>query len=288
LGKNHPKVCAILEDITIPWNGSCKGSNSNTVTSRVKHPYTQADFNEAFQHMKLSEAVKQRLTACSNERKVRMAIVFLTIKFERRTPTDVGRSSHASAILFDLRSKSYRIFDPDNAVNTGLSWTVALNQNPAPAALLSGFRAMTHDLEWAHYNQTMQRRFEQDDIDPQGVCGVLVCIVSLLCMRFGVSNPKLVADLLLETYSTGPQRRSMIMRFISFLEASRGHPVETVAPKLVPDTDGTCAVVSAASHNACSRRSCMGLPMCWQHNHILRNPFGNSKKCNAQWDAHHL
>lgn len=273
-----------LDKMTYPWNGACKNVNL-CASMTVDYPQLQPQRNAALRKMKLAEDIRNRLLACAADSKVRIAIVFVHLKYKNENDTHSG--GHALLLVFDLRAKTYQLFDPDSSTDSP-NWTAAYAQeNPLPP-LLPGFTAITQGLEWQHSHQRLQRRFEQEDLDHKGVCGVLTSLVALLCLRFGISNPKAVADLLAATYTTGNTRRFMMMRFITFMEDNRGMASATLAPKLVPDTDGTCSVVSATSLKPCSRKTCMGLCYCWQHNHILRNPYALSKKCAAVWQPHYV
>lgn len=103
--------------------------------------------------------------------------------------------SHACLLLFDARTRKQHFFNPEGSYNFWLN--IAFGNRPTP--LVEGFEiAHLHEDAWPNYQQSMQAVVDNNHYQIDGNCALYCVLVGVLCMRFGMGQPKLMGDLIVE------------------------------------------------------------------------------------------
>lgn len=192
--------------------------------------------------------------------------------------------THATFIFFDFKRHLQIFFDPQMGLDQPVSFVRGFTELQMIPGCVPIPLDKTVPLLFAN---SLQEKFQQNlDADDKGVCGMLVLVVTMLCIRFQYYNPLHICQLMIQAYPRANQRteftRKLISWYFSFQDAVT---IEAIADHIhKPSTIG-CSTFSSHSGRLCSRPSCKGegiFPVyCWQHRHIVKNTRSKSKKCSA-------
>lgn len=191
---------------------------------------------------------------------------------------------HATFLFFDFKRNLQIFFDPQ----MGLDWSASFVRGFAELQMIPGCVPIPLDKTIPLlFENSLQEQFQQNlDVDDKGVCGVLVLVVTMLCIRFQYYNPLHISQLMIQAYPRPSQRTELTRKLISwYFSFQHGVTIEAIADHVhKPSTIG-CSTFSGYSGRLCSRPSCNGegiFPVyCWQHRHIVKNTRSKSKKCSA-------
>jgi hypothetical protein len=262
--------------IVTPWNSVCQRRTMN-VKMRIKLDNPIAAQVGAFQ---LPASTVAELQACSGEGGIRSAIIYMYVALRHGR----AKSGHATFFLFDLKRRVQWFFDPASK---------RFEHFYDRPALVPGYTTAPKDqAAWVNNQEAIQRRWpaaERTELDRRGCCQLLCNMVALCCLRFGIVNPRLAANLLADAYPTGQLRRALIDKMASFYNMHyHDSPAAMAMRLLAPIPNALCSTVSSATGRCCSRRACGHTIYCWQHNFFLRNPFASTiqqqrpRACGAQ------
>ncbi len=101
---------------------------------------------------------------------------------------------HACLLVFDARTKRQHFFNPWGFEHHWLNIAFAERE-----ALVEGFRPARADVDgWPNPDVSMQLILDQNDQQQDGNCAVYCVVVAILCTRFGIGKPRLMADVIVE------------------------------------------------------------------------------------------
>ncbi|GAQ91170.1 hypothetical protein KFL_007380045 [Klebsormidium nitens] len=211
--------------IVTPWNSVCQRRSENlTMDVWCGGPNNSIDAQvDAFQ---LPPGTVAELQACRGERGVRSAIVYLYLRYK-----EVGKRdrAHATFLLFDLKRRVQWFFDPA---------TKAFDRFYDRPALVPGYTtAPRAQAVWVSNNKAIQHRWpaEGTELDRRKCCQLLCNMVALCCLRFGIVNPRLAANVLADAYPTGKLRRALNDKIASFYNVNyQDTPAEMGTRLLAP------------------------------------------------------
>lgn len=220
-------------------------------------------------------------------------VSFIPVFILPHSKKEVG---HLCLVVFDAKTRTQHFFDPDGHYNT---WLVRAVANRPP--FVEGFRvASFQEDSWPKNQHTLQYLF---DVPGRGSCGSFCVLIAVLCMRFGVGNPKLMAQLFIsscrkveENLSNFTKRIWLWINTVSkemeVILNDKSKPKEkeaaylSVCDKMFHKSSvPICGVYCFSSKMPCERRSCEDDVMCWQHRYLIRNNDKKGKgkmKCSAK------
>lgn len=103
--------------------------------------------------------------------------------------------THACLLVFDARNKKQHFFDPYGFRNNWLNMAFANRDVP----LVEDFTTATRfEDSWPTENESMQAIIDSNHYNYSGNCALCCMLVGVLCTRFGLGDPKLMANLIVE------------------------------------------------------------------------------------------
>lgn len=199
---------------------------------------------------------------------------------------DNPENGHIFFIVFDVQQKLQILFDSDSGRTGGVVsdydhfiHTLAKHQFHAEFTCPT----LTSQV-WFNNTDSIQSVTEEHmDVDEQGLCGILLLIVLLTCIRFNYYNPKHIADMIkIEVKTNG---NSLITWYDHLREAiSTNNTAKLQRLVYRTSSNGYCGVFNPKTGKICSRKVCKNGSCkyhCWQHRHIMLNCNSANKKCNA-------
>lgn len=101
---------------------------------------------------------------------------------------------HACLLVFDARTRKQHFFNPWGYRNHWLNIAFA-NRDP----LVQGFRPATRNEDaWENVEDSMQHILDENQYDVNNNCSLYCVLVAVLCTRFGIGKPKVVANIIVE------------------------------------------------------------------------------------------
>ncbi|CAM9247525.1 unnamed protein product, partial [Ectocarpus sp. 13 AM-2016] len=209
-----------------------------------------------------------------------ISVVYLSVR------SILQNCSHACLLLFDARTRKQHFFNPEGSMNFWLN--IAFGNRPT--TLVEGFEtARVNEDAWPIYQQSMQAIVDNNHYRIDGNCALYCILVGVLCMRFGMGQPKLMGDLIVEalreidTYNGLNVHQgnnyvgSHMTRLWNWMLLLMNH-AKTMA---LPLRRGEVAEVDVSPDNnvqrcfaygkLCSTTACVGQAPCWQHKFLTRN-----------------
>lgn len=102
---------------------------------------------------------------------------------------------HASLLVFDARTRKQHFFHPWGYTNHWLNRAFRYRQN----VIVQGFEAAPlNEDAWPQGSDSLQTLFDNNQFDLRGNCAMYCVLVGVLCTRFGIGKPRLMADLIIE------------------------------------------------------------------------------------------
>ncbi|CAM9692516.1 unnamed protein product, partial [Ectocarpus sp. 12 AP-2014] len=208
---------------------------------------------------------------------------------------------HACLLVFDASTRKQHFFNPWGYRG---HWMQKAMWTRGP--FVEGFD-VAHIKEdcWVHKEQSLQAKFDQTGVpgDEGGNCGVFTILVAILCLRFGVGDPKFMATLFITenfrgrsvvgeittrlwTWILSMEKAVRVLQNPLSAPATKKSAREELAIKLfLPHSSALCGVYCPGSDKVCERKACARDVFCWQHRYLLRNKDKrgkNKKKCTAR------
>ncbi len=138
---------------------------------------TVEDFSLNQQH---AASIEQTL-----QRKRGVSVVYLSVR------DHVQR--HACLLVFDARSRKQHFFNPWGYRSHWLNIAFANRDVP----VVPGFRPATRNEDaWVNLEDSMQMILDENHYDVGGNCALYCVMVAVLCTRFGIGKPKVVANII--------------------------------------------------------------------------------------------
>ena len=212
-----------------------------------------------------------------------------------------SNAKHACLMVFDASTRKQHFFNPWGYTNHWLQRAIA-DRPP----FVEGFQvASVYEDSWQTDSLSLQGKFDRAGVGPNeaGNCGVWIVLVCVLCLRFGVGEPKLMATLFMT--ETIPRGRPIAGEFttrlwtwmtsmerpVNVLSSNNSTPAgkkaarqELTAHIFHSDATTLCGMYCPKSDTVCVRKSCPGDVFCWQHRFFVRNKDKrgrNKMKCSA-------
>ena len=108
---------------------------------------------------------------------------------------DTG-GSHCCLLVFNARRGTQHFFNPWGYQN---HWLNIAFHNRRGNRLVEGFDHASPFVDaWPDYDKSMQGRLDNNHYNSPGNCALCSMLVAVLCMRFGVGYPKVMADIIME------------------------------------------------------------------------------------------
>lgn len=102
---------------------------------------------------------------------------------------------HACLLVFDARTRKQHFFNPWGYRNHWMSIAFANRDVP----LVEGFRAASRNEDaWVNAAESMQDTLDINHYDVSGNCALYCVLVGVLCTRFGLGKPRLMATIITE------------------------------------------------------------------------------------------
>jgi hypothetical protein len=271
-----------------------------TVTDHGLYHPSQYDIDQ-IPHLTLANTLRTQLGVILNRRKgVGVVVVMI----------DGPTTSHMCLLVFDGRTRMQHFFNPWGYPDQWVQKAIAERTPFVP-----GFQVATALQDsWVDRSRTLQRLFDRtatNVVQDRGNCGVLTTMVAVLCMRFDVGDPKLMADIFISAsgYPARPREPGLLMqRMWSWIIDLQPHVIvmrdwaSTAAEKraariavcdqlfvhsasAVQGRRPLCGVYCRSSSRTCERQACANNIMCWQHRFILKNMdnlTANRRKCSSK------
>lgn len=223
-----------------------------------------------------------------------ISLVFVSIK---------GPSArHACLLVFDASRRRQHFFNPWGYVNHWLQKAIA-DRPP----FVEGFRvAPASEDAWPTSQSSLQHKFDRAGVgisDEDGNCGVYVVLMCVLCLRFGVGDPKFMAILFMTetiprgrpvagefttrlwTWMASMERPVNVLRSGNATPASKKAARQEMTTKMFhPNATTLCGMYCPKSDTVCVRKACPEDVFCWQHRFLVRNKDKrgrNKMKCSA-------
>lgn len=276
----------IFNVLKTPWKNSCSLTNGqenfgdvllNNMTWLIKIPdanYTgQAVFDQFVNTLELPEVIFNRLKNCIDNQKEH-SVVFVIFEWETH--------AHATMLYFDLQNMCQCFFDPDDGKDVNLSLTKGMSQK----AFIPDFSVVEADLLLEEtYAECIQRVFEQVNNFNPGVCGILLFLVLVCCLRFDYWDTKrmcrfiqqatnLQADInegRNDNYNAAADLMHKLIFLFDYLYENQFDPDIIRQTFLDPPRVGKslCGVFSSNTHTICKRKTENNEQYCWQHKQKL-------------------
>ena len=191
---------------------------------------------------------------------------------------------HACMLVFDAYTSTQHFFNPWGTQDHWLSIAFA------DTTLVDGFTpAPVKEDAWPTWEMSLQGMWDSVlNRDNAGNCASYVIIVAMLCLRFGVGRPKLMADLLIISVQENGEIRGREITFIwnwvhqmcdyyMISDDMYNTPIirrqarNLVIRLLFPPKRMQCGIYLFESDTLCMRQACPGDVLCWQHRYLIRN-----------------
>lgn len=219
-----------------------------------------------------------------------VSVIYVQLKLE-------DTSCHVCLLVFDGRTKMQHYFDP---LGFTTEWLVKLMSRRRP--FVEGFRvASVEEDSWHGEDSCMQVVLDETgDPNETGNCGVYAFIVTMLCLRHGIGNPKKMATIYTQVCIDRGRAGRSTRRLWSFLKAlfplaqnlrnsSRQNRAsrKAVLSELIWDRFRTdrCGMYCPSSGKLCERTPCGQDIFCWQHRFEFRNKDAEGpdrRRCSAK------
>ncbi len=267
----------------------CKNFGSVNWVFPVASRVSQAALNAHVTTLNFSPELVARIQRCQTLGKKTIACVPIIMIWSQT-------ASHIALLFFDLKRNLTWLYDPGDSLSKNASFHTAFSTkafvpgfDPVPAHLI-GHQAQNH---------TLQTRFETDNNHQQGICGLMVILIRIVCLRFNYFDTKMVSRLIRQCL-TPAQAQEVIRKLVTFYETDlmvgRINIYDLYVSLTRNHSGGNCCVFSASTHRLCKRKPCKGLQdndhnnrfgvassFCWQHRALGTLQY-TSKKCNADSD----
>lgn len=278
-----------LKKVEKVWTSMCMSPvRALKIHLRPRHLTSQVHLNNEVRRQILRYLTNNRvarLNACAGNPKLKVLVHWVHVYWYDGNNNWLG--GHASLLLFDLRNRFQIFFDPaddrDVRAHDGLCYTKAFLQQFVQGFSPVPLSEATFPNEPARL-QTFMEKDVKNDLD--GQCGVLCLLVLVCCLRFGYFHPRNMANIIKDALDTPNKRIDAARGFVSWytaLQAAPDNDIGALAQVFAPaQATGGCEAYTQA-HRLCTRAACkqglMRHQMCWQHRHIVVNPFaaGGSK-----------
>jgi hypothetical protein len=187
--------------------------------------------------------------------------------------------NHSCLMMLNFEKGTQEFFDPD-----GQDQEPSLSRAFAERGPFVTWCPRVLPLERIILRESLQK-FVQRTPNVSDLCTAVNYLVTLVCLRFGIVNLNLCADLIISAYKNQPSatRNRFVKRFIAWCNTSlTDDAAANFSLPLINPSDDKCALVSKSSGKLCSRKRCAeGGLYCWQHKYFWVNPFAGGQKCSA-------
>lgn len=289
---------AILWALTETFCSSSKGSTLRIPCSHTRNG-SQQD-RDTIPNLNLPEDVRKSI---ENTRLQTKGVSFVVVDIVPR------RGLHHSCVLvFDARTRMQHFFNPWGYHSHWLQDAIAHR-----APFVPGFRVapVARD-SWpdGQRHNTLQDLFDNvgtGNSRERGNCGVYIVLVVVLCMRFGVGDPKMMAQLFIDVCraqqpanapagsvvtrrlwtwisNTDPEVQTLTSGNFVYAYQRRAARISICNKLFHRSQPAVCGVYCPSSSRTCGRRPCPNDVMCWQHRFLFRNKDrvgGGRMRCNA-------
>lgn len=128
--------------------------------------------------------------AATLQKKRGISVVFLSFVM-----ADTG-NAHACLLVFDARHRKQHFFNPWGYRN---HWLNIAFYGRRGVPLVEGFDVATQFVDgWNTFADSMQARLDNNHYNAPGNCALCAMLVAILCTRFGVGSPRLMANIIME------------------------------------------------------------------------------------------
>ena len=212
-----------------------------------------------------------------------------------------GSPNHATLMVFDASTRKQHFFNPWGHTAHWLQRAIAER-----APFVEGFEvASRFEDSWGESARSLQTLFDETGVwmNEPGNCGLWVFFVSVLCLRFGVGDPKLMATLFMSasgaeerripgefttrlwTWMTSMERSVRVLRRENSTPAQKKAARQELSVKMFHSNQtSSCGIYCPKSDTVCVRKACQYDVFCWQHRFLTRNKDKRGKnkmKCSA-------
>ena len=212
-----------------------------------------------------------------------------------------GSPNHATLMVFDASTRKQHFFNPWGHTAHWLQRAIAER-----APFVEGFEvASRFEDSWGESARSLQTLFDETGVwmNQPGNCGLWVFFVSVLCLRFGVGDPKLMATLFMSasgaeerripgefttrlwTWMTSMERSVRVLRRENSTPAQKKAARQELSVKMFHSNQtSSCGIYCPKSDTVCVRKACQYDVFCWQHRFLTRNKDKrgqNKMKCSA-------
>jgi hypothetical protein len=281
--RNSHVYAALTRTIQWQWEANCPVAHTRLKFYVPEQVYrSQATLNayvdENFQAV--VDQIGPAVVGCQGIPEIRFCCVYIQLYFN----ADDG---HATLLFFDIKRRLQWFFDPQDHQDHPSGWGSNYKAF-SRRAYIDGFDVVPAEvIGFADANESLQNHFERHHPDQVGICGILCMLVLLGCVRFGYYNTREMSALIKAATPTAESKKTLIRKAVSWYDdvdrVNRWDPVKLFEMCMKALPGSSCSVYSQASHKLCSRKACrqgLARQLCWQHKHLLQNPFGG-RKCNA-------
>lgn len=215
---------------------------------------------------------------------------------------------HACLMIFDAQTRKQHFFNPWGYTTHWLQKAIARRDPFVP-----GFEVANEKEDaWSNSHQSLQTKFDKIGIcrrDDPGNCGVYVTLIVVLCLRFGIGHPKLMATLFMSACELRHKRvmtriwswMESLERPVNILNTAGSQTYSTQQREILRQrkkaalqeltqalfhwTHNThCWIYCPSSGRLCQRKPCPEDVFCWQHRFYIKNKDKTGKhkmKCSA-------
>ena len=275
-------------------SSSVKSLNVPISSVRGLHHGTKRDI-DSVAGWKLRENEKKDI---SKTLKQKRGVSIVEVNLE--TPPE--SSNHACLMVFDASTRKQHFFNPWGYTTHWLQKAIAKR-----APFVEGFEvASRFEDAWEEQQSSLQHLYDRTGVgglNERGNCGVWILLVAVLCLRYGVGHPKLMATLFMSasgaefrripgefttrlwTWMTSMERPVSVLRRAGSTAAQKKAAREELNDTMFHSSHtNTCGIYCPKSDTVCERKACPSDVFCWQHRFTIRNKHKrgrNKMKCSA-------
>lgn len=236
----------IYNSMQTPWRKSCRLPRLRDGWEvSVKRSLSEQQLIEHMKNKELPHRIKEHIKHCTASGKDIVAL-FVSIWYP-----DL-KQGHATMLFFDLKNKFQWFFDPHDGLNRRICLTRVFSCKP----FMEGFTVVP--VEYVCESTTansIQSHFEKLNPKQSGVCGILLVLVLLCCLRFDYWDTKSMSNLVKRAVEQ--RENEFIQKFISFYLDINAHDYQRkyMFKKMLPPSSAQCCVFNKTTHQLCSNQA---------------------------------
>lgn len=246
---------------------TCASQNSSLywfIPITAEHLQSQSNFNQYIENKVLPNHIKNKILQCKTNGK-EYAAICLDLKY---TFLDYG---HAAMLMFDLKDNLQWYFDPEDGIDRQISYVKAFSRS----SYIEGFDVVPPSLvAISSPTFSIQKLFEQDSEDHDGLCGIVIALVLVCCIRFNYWNTQKMSHMILQAANTVQLKNDLMRKFIYwYMQIDHlGYDTDAIYESMnapCKNENSICGVFLKTTNSLCKRNP-YPHQLCWQHKEQLQ------------------